>query len=169
MLKSRKSIENIITQIEKDAKIAVGHNPKESRVKDLHQCVPEPLKRRLERILPEEFMDFLDPFEIDETQLKEEERNLGKEIAELMPTLDDVLEERDIPLNEMMLLLEADHKKLDLDIEQTPKTRREQKQVNWIADYYLQQLKSHRVKWKSKLYQDNPKKWFDKPLIENGL
>lgn len=136
---------------------------------ELHQSVPEALKKRLLKILPENFFDGDNVFEEDKTKMKVVLPDINAEIEKRMPTLDLILEERDFPVDGVLDLMQEAYQDVQLkkDVDLTH-NRWEAKKVNWIAEYSKKKLRRHRVQWNSKLYRDNPKNWQNKSMIENG-
>lgn len=169
MLNSRKSLDIILSEIETKVKKDLDFNEKRSAIKELHQSVPERLKTRLLKILPAETFIGDEEFEEDKTKMKTIEPDLQKEIQKRLPTTDNILEERDVSVDEALDLMQKAYQEVKLSnsgFEDGPR-RSNEKKLNWIADY-VRKLKRHRVHWNSKLYRENPKNWQKKSLIENG-
>lgn len=172
MLNSRKSLEIILSEIEKEVEKDLDFNKKRSNITELHQSVPESLKTRLLKILPAEIFLGDETFEEDKTKMKTIEPDLQKEIQKHLPTTDDILEERDVSVDEALDLMQKAYQEVklsnaDLDNGHPVRRRMNEKKLNWISDY-VKKLKRHRVHWNSKLYRENPKNWQKKSLIENG-
>lgn len=169
MLNSRKSIDKILSSIEKDVIQDLDYDKKRSNISELHQSVPEPLKQRLLKLLPVELFSGDDTFEEDKTKMKTIEPDLQAEIQRRLPTLDNILEERDVSVDGVLDLMSRAYKEVKLrsDDGQVAGGRYQEKKVNWIANY-VKKLRRHRVQWNSKLYRDNANNWHKKSMIENG-
>lgn len=170
MLHSQKSIEKILSDIERDVKQDLDYNTKRSSIWELHQSAPESLKQRLVKILPLELFLGDESFEEDATKMKTIEPDLQAEIEKRMPTLDNILEERDIDVDSAFELMSRAYQEVRLRSEESGSEshqRFREKKVNWIAEY-VKKLRRHRVQWDSKLYRDAAKNWHKKSMIENG-
>lgn len=173
MSKSRTNLEEILSEIVDQVKKDLDFDDKRSKITELHQSVPESLKKRLVKVLPDYFFDGDESFEVDNTKMKIIPPDLNAEIDNRMPNLNDILEERDVSVDGVLNLMQQAYQEvhlkcLDDDEQERKQSRRwNEKKVNWIADY-VKKLKRHRVQWDSKLYRDNPKNWQKKSMIENG-
>lgn len=170
MLNSRKSLDLILSEIERQVKEDLDFDEKRNKISELHQSVPEDLKKRLSKILPTDIFAGDEAFEEDKTKMKVVEPDLQEEIKKHIPHLNDILEERDVSVDGALSLMQQAYTEIDLTIDD-PQGQRERlrnaKTVNWIADY-VRKLRRHRVQWDSKLYRDNPQNWQKKSMIENG-
>lgn len=172
MLNSRKSLDIILSEIEEQVKKDLDYDEKRNKIGELHQSVPEPLKRRLTKILPPEIFAGDEAFEEDKTKMKVVEPDLEAEIRNQLPRLNEILDEQDISANVdgALNLMQQAYKEIELTIDDQEGQRerlRQAKKVNWIADY-VRKLRRHRVQWDSKIYRDNPQNWQKKSMIENG-
>lgn len=168
MLHSRKSLDIILGDIEAKVKHDLDFNEQRSSIAELHQSVPESLKQRLLQLLPADLFAGDDTFEEDRTKMKTIEPDLQAEIARRLPTLDDILEERDVSVDGVLDLMSRAYQGVKLRSEKSQVGgRHNEKKVNWIADY-VKKLRRHRVQWNSKLYRDNAANWHKKSMIENG-
>lgn len=172
MLHSRKSLDIILADIEHQVKHDLDISERRTAAtSELHQCVPEKLKQRLVKLLPQTLFDGDDVFEEDKTKMKTIEPDLQAEIKRHLPHLNDILDEKDVSVDCALELMSRGYKEMRLRSDNTTTTSRhrfKERQVNWIAAY-AQKLKRHRVQWNSKLYRDNAaKNWANKSMIENS-
>lgn len=160
----------LLREIETQVKRDLDFNKKRSSIVQLHQSVPESLKQRLVKLLPPQLFSGDETFEEDQTKTKAVEPDLQAEINQRMPTLDNILEERDVSVDGALELMSLAYKSVNLKSgdSEPPHSRYNAKKVNWIADY-VKKLRRHRIQWDSKLYRDDaPKNWHKKSMIDNG-
>lgn len=166
-----KSLTELFSEIELEVERELDFNVKRSNIWELHQSLPDSLKRRVAHLLPTELFEGDECFEVDPTKAKHIEPDLQAEIERRLPTLDNILEERDVSVDGALELMSRAYKEVKLRSQDSGESHlrfKEAKKVNWIAGY-VKKLRRHRIQWDSKLYRDNAAKdWHRKSMIENG-
>lgn len=157
-----------IKTIENRVKDEFDFNRKRDNIRELHQSVPERLKKRLLKILPAEIFQGDEVFEEDDVKMKSIERNILEEIKQRYPKVDDIIQERSIEVDSLFELMQEDYEDVKLKSVDNGKLiggRNRDVKLNWIAEY-TKKLSRHR-EWNSKIYRE-PKNWQKKTLIDNG-
>lgn len=158
-------LENIKFKIETKVK---KNSNKIYQAAELHACVPDRLRERVEKILTRNIFEGDDVFEEDTTKMRIIAPNLDREILKNLPNLNDILEERDISADKALDLMQFKYRELKLAADERVATRKvNEKQLSWLAEY-VRERRGHRVIWKSKMYRDaDPKRWHQQSMIQN--